>query len=258
MPELPDLQVFSKNLTKMLKGKTVKEVAVYESKKLHISEKELKKALEGKTLKKVYRTGKQLYFDFGKDAILSLHLMLHGKLVYSEEQKPKYTLYALTFENGNTLAITDYQKVANIHLDPESKNVVDALSEELDATLLYKMLQESKAIVKTFLMDQHLIGGIGNAYADEILWEAGIAPKSISNRIPKKQATRLAKAIKRVLHNAEKQIQKEHPDIISGEIRDFMKVHNSKAKTDPDGKKILNEKIGGRTTYYSESQELYT
>jgi len=67
----------------------------------------------------------------------------------------------------------------------------------------------------------------------------------------------LAKAIKEVLENAEQQILKEHPEIINGEIRDFMKVHNKYAKVDGKGNKILQTKIGGRTTYYTEQQKVF-
>ncbi len=119
------------------------------------------------------------------------------------------------------------------------------------------MMHQSRAQIKTLLMDQHVIGGIGNAYADEILYEAGIAPQSIANKIPKEHANKLAKAIKAVLHFAEKQILKERPDIISGEMRDFMKVHNSNAKEDGKGNKIIKGKIGGRITYYTEEQQVF-
>ena len=67
----------------------------------------------------------------------------------------------------------------------------------------------------------------------------------------------LAKAIKEVLENAEQQILKEHPEIINGEIRDFMKVHNKNAKVDGKGHEILQTKISGRTTYYTEQQKVF-
>ena len=256
MPELPDLQAFSKNLTKMLKGKVLEKAAIHNKQKNKVSLNDLQ-TLEGKKLVKVYREGKRLFFDFGKDAILSVHLMLHGKLVYSEDENPKYALVSMKFKDGETLSITDFQKMAHIELNPEHANVMDALSPKLTPKLLFGLLQSSKAKIKTLLMDQNVIGGIGNAYADEILYEAGISPLSISNKIPEKKVQHLAKAIKEVLENAEQQILKEHPAIINGEIRDFMKVHNKYAKVDGKGNKILQTKIGGRTTYYTEQQKVF-
>ncbi|WP_433903225.1 Fpg/Nei family DNA glycosylase [Sphingobacterium puteale] len=256
MPELPDLQAFSSNLTKMLKGKTIENATIHNKQKIKVSENSLQ-GLIGKKLIKVYREGKRLYFDFGQEAVLSLHLMLHGKLVYSEDENPKYTLVAMKFEGGKTLAITDFQKMANIELNPGPSEGIDALSPKLTAKVLSELLKSSKAKIKTLLMDQKVIGGIGNAYADEILYEAAISPLSIANKIPDKQVQHLAKAIKYVLESAEKQILQEQPDIINGEVRDFMKVHIKNAYTDKKGNEILQTKIGGRTTYYTEQQEVF-
>ncbi|WP_293942696.1 MULTISPECIES: DNA-formamidopyrimidine glycosylase family protein [unclassified Sphingobacterium] len=257
MPELPDLAVFSKNLTKMIQRKVLKSAVIHQKQKIKVSEKDLQ-ALEGKRLDKVYREGKRLFFDFGKDALLALHLMLHGKLVYSDDPKPKYTLLSLTFQDGKTLSVTDFQQLANVELNPPQADAVDALSTKLSPQFLEDLLQSSRSKIKTLLMDQKHIAGIGNAYADEILYEANISPLSVANKIPEKEIKKLAKAIKEVLEQAEKHILKTHPDIISGEVRDFMKVHNSKAVTDAKGNKILQTKIGGRSTYYTEQQHTFS
>ncbi|MDR3007442.1 MAG: hypothetical protein LBV59_05875 [Sphingobacterium sp.] len=103
MPELPDLQVFSKNLTKMLKGKVLESTVIHNKQKIKVSE-QGHQSLVGKKLVKVYREGKRLLFDFGKDAVLSQHLMLHGKLVYSEDENPKYALVSLKFKGTQTLS----------------------------------------------------------------------------------------------------------------------------------------------------------
>ncbi|RKE52408.1 Fpg/Nei family DNA glycosylase [Sphingobacterium detergens] len=256
MPELPDLEVFSKNLTKMIKGKTLKSVVIHNKQKIKVNEKDLQQFV-GNKLIKVYREGKRLFFDFGKDAVLAVHLMLHGNLVYSEEENPKYALVSLQFKEGQTLSVTDFQKAANIELNPAPAESIDALSPELTDKALTELLQSSKAKIKTVLMDQKIIGGIGNAYADEILYAAGISPLSIANKIPEKQVQHLSKAITAVLKNAQQQILKEHPNIISGEIRDFMKVHHKKAKTDEHGHDILQTKIAGRTSYYTEDQKVF-
>jgi formamidopyrimidine-DNA glycosylase len=106
-------------------------------------------------------------------------------------------------------------------------------------------------------MDQNKIRGIGNAYADEILWDANISPFSVCNKIPTKKVAALLQSIKRVLRQAEKQILKSHPDLISGEVRDFLVIHNAKKKESPSGSPILVKKVGARKTYYTEEQHLY-
>lgn len=80
MPELPDLQAFSHNLTKLFAKKTLKSIDVPVAKKLDVPVKELKDALEGQALTTIKRVGKELHFEFKNGNILGLHLMLHGQL----------------------------------------------------------------------------------------------------------------------------------------------------------------------------------
>jgi formamidopyrimidine-DNA glycosylase len=258
MPELPDLQVFSRNLTKLLKGKTVKDVVVPNSKKLNVPVKTLQKSLEGQELQKIERVGKELHFEFGNGEVLGLHLMLRGQLHIFEKKNPhKHTIISLLFDDDTGLAMTDGFGAATPTLNPEERDAIDALSPDMNAAFLEEQLSGTKSAVKNVLLDQQIIRGIGNAYADEILWEARISPFSAANKIPKPKVKALAKAVKTVLQKAEKQILKEHPDIISGEIRDFMAVHNPKRKQSPTGSEIQHKAVGGRKTYYTEEQELY-
>jgi formamidopyrimidine-DNA glycosylase len=255
MPELPDLQAFSYNLNKKLGGKTVKEVIIVNAKKLNVTHKELKDTLEGQKLDKVYREGKELYFKFGNGDILALHLMLHGKLfLFEGKSENKYPIIELHFSDGTGLVLTDFQSIANPTLNPEEKEAPDAM--EADSNFLKTRLAKTKTNIKTVLLDQKIIRGIGNAYADEILWDAGISPFSASNKIPADKLKDLAKSIENVLKNAEKSILKSNPDIISGEIRDFMLIHNSKKTHSPKGAEI-RIKEGTRKTYYTDEQELF-
>lgn len=258
MPELPDLEVFSHNLNKKLAKKKLKEVTVVNKSKLKVPATQLKESLEGAVLKKVYREGKGLHFAFENDNVLGLHLMLHGKLnLFEKKNDQKNTIIELLFDDDTGLTLSDYQGAATPTLNPETKSAPDALSKEIDFDFLKEKLAKKRTNIKTFLLDQKNIRGIGNAYADEILWEAGISPLSVCNKIPDAKIKELAKAIKSVLEDAEKQIRKKDPNIISGEIRDFLKIHNSKRKESPTGGKILNTTINSRITYYTEEQELF-
>ncbi|HLA54416.1 MAG TPA: DNA-formamidopyrimidine glycosylase family protein [Flavitalea sp.] len=257
MPELPDLQVFSHNINKLFAGERVSKL-VLKSGKSGLSTESLNKKIKGAKLAKCYREGKQLFFRFDNDAVLGLHLMLHGALQkFDGANDNKHTILEMHFENGQGLALTDWQKSAKPTLDPPDPEAPDALAKTVNAKFLKDMLQR-KAAVKTVLMDQKLIRGIGNAYADEILWKAGISPFSISDKIPAARITALARAIRSVLQDAEKKILKAHPDLISGEIRDFMSVHNSRKEESPKGEKILTATVGGRKTYYTDGQEEYS
>jgi formamidopyrimidine-DNA glycosylase len=257
MPELPDLQVFSRNLTKAFVGKKLKKVTIRNSKKLKVSQKEIQQALEGEKLMKVERVGKELYFHFKNKNVLALHLMLRGNLyAFEGKNDQKFTILELLFDDESGLALTDYQGQATPTLNPEERDTPDALSDDVDYVFLKEQLQ-TRGKVKNVLLDQKVLRGIGNAYADEILWEAGISPFSVGNKIPDNKIKALVKAIKKVLKDAEKSILKKHPDIITGEVRDFLKIHNHKKKESPGGSSILVDAKGGRKTYYTNEQELF-
>jgi formamidopyrimidine-DNA glycosylase len=258
MPELPDLQVFSSNLDKKLSGKAVKEVKVVNEQNLKASVADLKKSIEGQAIKKIYREGKELHIAFRNGEVLGLHLMLRGRLhLFEEKNKEKNTIIELLFDDDTGLAMTDYQGKATPTLNPEVRDSPDALSKEVNLSFLKKTLAKSRKGVKAFLLDQNIIRGIGNAYADEILYEAGISPFSVGNKIPEEKLKDLAEAIKNVLQDAEKEIKKADPEIISGELRDFLKVHTHKKTKTPTGGTIKVDESGSRKTYYSDEQELY-
>jgi formamidopyrimidine-DNA glycosylase len=254
MPELPDLQVFSRNLTKALKGKKIDNIICH-SKKLNVSVKDLKDALEGAELAKVERVGKELHFLFDNEHVLGLHLMLHGQLKLSKEEENKSLIIALKFQDGQVLSLTDFQAAATPTLDPKENSTPDAL--DLTEDYLQEKLGKTKTPVKTALMDQKVVRGIGNAYADEILWDARLSPFSASNKIPDDKVKMLIASVKKVLEDAEKQILKDHPDIITGEYRDFMEVHNARKKKTSTGADILQKPIASRKTYYTAEQEEY-
>ena len=256
MPELPDLQVFARNLDQKLSGKTLKEVVVHKAPKLNVTHKELQDTLQGQKLSAVYRDGKELYFKFGRGDVFALHLMLHGKLfLFEGKNQNKYSIIELLFTDDTGLVLTDFQGIANPTLNPEDKESPDA--NEADLQYLKAKLGKTKTNVKTVLLDQKIIRGIGNAYADEILWDARISPFSASNKLPDDKIKDLLKSIKSVLKHAEEQIIKSNPDIIAGEIRDFLNIHTTKKKQSPTGADILI-KEAGRKTYYTEEQELYS
>jgi len=258
MPELPDLNVFSKNLGKSLTGKKIEKIVIVNKSKLKIPVSKLKKEIEGAKLKRIYREGKELHFELNNGNILGMHLMLKGNLYLIEERNDKKsTIVEVHFNNNKILVLTDYQGAANITLNPVVKDSPDALSGDVDYKFLKQRLATKRTNIKTFLLDQNNIRGIGNAYADEILWKSNIHPESVCNKIPADKIKSLARYIKSVLKEAEKQILKINPYIISGEERSFLKIHNSKKKESPTGGKIQHKMVNSRITYFTKEQKLY-
>jgi formamidopyrimidine-DNA glycosylase len=254
MPELPDLEVFSGNLLKELKGLSLEKIIIKPAAKTSIGKNKFQ-ILQGQKIKNIFREGKELRFAFTKD-MLGLHLMLHGKLYWQEKVPEKHTLLTMAFSNGITLGMSDFQSQARISLNPEIPEVPDALDKSVNLSFWKNALQ-TKAIIKNVLLDQHVVRGIGNAYADEILWAAKISPFSISNHITAPAIRQLNTAVKKVLKNGIKNVRKTAPGIIGGEVRGFLLIHNAKNTESPGGKKITHKVAGGRKTYFTGEQELF-
>jgi formamidopyrimidine-DNA glycosylase len=256
MPEIPDLNIFSRNLARQLTGKKLDQISVIVPRKLKVPELVLKEALEGQQLAAVTREGKELHFAFGNGHVLGLHLMLHGTMYwYRGKNEHRFTIAELLFDDGTGLAITDWQKAVILTLDPKPSKVPDAMRIQEDE--LAAALKGSSHAIKTALTDGKIVRGIGNAYVDEILYAAKLSPFSKANKIPENKVEILTKAIRTVLTDAESHISKLFPDTITEKERDFLQVHLPKHKVTPAGEMILKAEIDSRRTYYTDSQELF-
>jgi len=254
MAELPDLTVFANILNRKYKGQVLDYLEVFVAKKLNVSAEKLKAALQGHTLDSVMRVGKTLQFHFSDNQVLGLHLMLRGELVsLAKDEAPRFQILAFHFKNGEGFAVIDMQRQATPTLQPTPVAVPDAL--DLDKKYFEDLLRKRRTIIKTLLMDQKAMRGIGNSYADEILYHAGVSPFSIANAIPAKEVAMLFKSIQTVLNKAIKYIGEANGDELRGELKDFMEIHDPRRKTTVKGELIKTDKIGGRTTYYTEAQQ---
>src|SRR6185369_5378622 len=168
MPELPDLTVYSANLASKLNGKKIKSVESFLSdKRLNVSRDDLQKALAGASLKDVQRYGKEIFFHLSNNNSLLLHLMLGGGFAITETPDAlKFKALTIAFEDGPTLVVTDPKVMVTAKLNPPESKVPDALDIDVDY-LRTKIAKKSKMLAKAFLIDQSIMRGIGNAYADE-------------------------------------------------------------------------------------------
>lgn len=252
MPELPDLAVFAENLDRMVTGKKIVAVAPQ-------GLRELTGALLDTRIERVERWGKEVRFHTGNGTDIFVHLMLTGGFLVAPVGKPVSSpVLTITFEDGKLLAVTDPKGWAKVALGPREEG---APPDALDVTAGYlrrTFSKKPKMLAKAFLIDQRLLRGIGNAYADEILWEARISPKSAVGKIPPDAVEALASAMPVVLNNATDYLRKHHPGIISGEIRDFLAVHHPTRKVSPTGHRIIVEQISSKKTYHTDEQKLYS
>ena len=255
MPELPDIAVFSKNLDKYFAGEKLTKIKVVNGKKLADTQQKLSKNLEGKTLKKIYRSGKEMRFEFSDGTILGLHLMLTGDIfIFKNKNDHHSTIVEMIFEGDHALALTDRMRNAYIVLDPVDKKGRDAY--ELDFAYLKEAFHR-KTNIKNILLDQDTIRGIGNGYSDEILWETRISPYSVASAIPDEKIKELVRVIPKLLKEATDKIDKAYPNRINDEVKEFHKIHSKTKTVSPTGKEIMIDTKGLRKTYYTDEQILY-
>ncbi len=258
MPELPDLAVFAENLQACLQGRKVLSVECEGAIRLNTSPERLRDSLCDTSIASVRRDGKEIALTFSNQTTLFVHLMLKGKFFITSDPST-VSSRALTLGLGDdSLVVSDPDPKAHValKLNPPPSSVPDAL--EVDGAYLRRKISERPRLrVKAFLIDQTILRGIGNAYADEILWQARVAPQSAVGKIPDRVIEELLVSIRSVLTDAIVEIKKRRPNTIAGEVRDFLRVHNPNRSESPTGHRIRRENVASRMTYFTEEQVLY-
>jgi formamidopyrimidine-DNA glycosylase len=260
MPELPDLEIFKTNIFNRLTSKQLVGFDIFNSKKVHTSQITPLEELYNQVLIGINRVGKELFFDFGEHKLISVHLMLSGEMSIinkTDMEAIKYKIFSLNFEK-ESLVFSDKGGLCTIKYMP----IVDKTPDAFDKTFTLEYFldiahKKPRMNVKAFLIDQCIVKGIGNAYADEIFWAAHISPHSLIGKIPDDILSVLYTTINSVLRDAIESIKSISPDIISGEERSFLKVHIKDKKETITGYSIIVEKIASKTTYFTEEQILY-
>lgn len=260
MPELPDLEVFRENLFQKLQKQKLTGINVFSPQKVQALESTLQKELAGRSLREIRRVGKELLFDFGDERVVASHLMLNGEMSLVPQpqvEAVRFKIFAMHFQE-QSLVFSDRGFLCTIKYMPAGNTVPDAFDEAFTlAYFLRKAHAKARMNIKAFLIDQSIIKGIGNAYADEILWAARISPHSLTGKVPDEALTVLYRSIDSVLREAIASIKRISPDRISGEERSFLRVHNKNLVKTQTGYPVKVEKVASKITYYTDEQMLY-
>ena len=209
MPELPEVEVTRRGIEPYVVGRTIASVTVREP-RLRWRVPAAVHALAGREVRAVKRRGKYLLLDCG-DGHLILHLGMSGslRLVASGTQPDKHDHFDLVV-GEKVLRLRDPRRFGAVLwtvLPPEEHPLirhlgVEPLSRALDGRSLHALTRASRVRIKPFLMDSHRIVGVGNIYAAESLFLAGIAPRKRAGRLSEQSCVRLSAAIKRTLRAA--------------------------------------------------------
>lgn len=261
MPELPDLHLYAINLARQLPKEAISGLRPGPRKRLNLPEGIFCQRILGRSIQRIDRHGKELFFHLDDGGYFGVHLMLNGKFYIEPKERAAALpglVAAIGFEGGQALCIADGQGLCRVNWEPPKPTVPDAMSEEFTQEYFRDRARRAATRnIKEFLTDQKVVRGIGNAYVDEILWQAGVHPESVVGAIPQEAWAGLHSAIGQVFRWAIEEIGRINPDIIRGEERSFLKVHNPRAKTAPDGFAIERKQIAGKGTYFTQGQTLH-
>src|SRR5437763_4702599 len=209
MPELPEVEVTRLGLVPQLTGRVISGVSVRE-RRLRWPISQAVHGLSGRTVRAVLRRGKYLLVDCG-DGHLILHLGMSGSLRVLPPGTPaqKHDHFDLVL-GDRVLRLRDPRRFGAVLWTSEALDShpllaglgVEPLSRALDPARLYALTRKHRAPIKQFLMDGRRIVGVGNIYASESLFRAGIDPRLPANRLTPAQCARLARAIKATLRAA--------------------------------------------------------
>ena len=211
MPELPEVEVLVRHLDPVLRNKTIHAVRVRRAKVIApTSVRALTRALRGAKFAGVSRRGKYLVFDLrtarpARPLMLLGHLGMTGRMYLLPVKSPLPKHAAVILNVGRTnFVFEDTRYFGRLTLDPGAVGRLgpEPLSAQFTVRGFVRALDRSRQPIKVKLLDQSLVAGIGNIYASEALFRAGIAPTLPARELTPAQAARLWRAIRRVLREA--------------------------------------------------------
>jgi len=204
MPELPEVETVKEDILPFVKGRVIKEIDVISLKNIlkGTSPSQLKKELEGEKIISVERRAKYLIFKLASGRCFTIHLGMTGRVLFAPDDYVKAVFY---LSGGRVLYFSDARRFGKIRFYqeyPDLKLGPEPLGREFTAASFKEMLKKKKTAIKIALLDQKFISGLGNIYAIESLFRAGIHPRRPANKLNDAEVKKLYHQIKKVLAEA--------------------------------------------------------
>lgn len=264
MPELPEVETYRRYFEETALGQTVVDLKAEDPRRQLTTDYDtLLQALRGTQFVETHRIGKHFLITLSTGKVLVLHFGMTGDLAYyrDEEDTPRFARIVFYFQNGFRLAFIDSRKFGRVGLASSVADYQQAKAlgpDALDITLpqLQASLEKRKAPIKTLLLDQKILAGIGNWIADEVLFQAKINPARLAQSLSAEEYEHLHAAIKLVLTTAI-----EHEAIYQTFPKSFL-IHargwDEVVETTTAERRVCPRhhtpleimKVGGRTTYF--------
>ncbi len=276
MPELPEVEVVRRDLDREVAGKRIKTVETNGARSVrrHKNRAEFASKLEGKRVTGVARRGKYLLVRLDGGDVLVIHLGMSGQLLRAKSAKepmPKHTHVVITFTQGGQLRFVDPRTFGEMFVTSydDLEHQVDELAhlglDPLEQTMSWERFGELIASrstkLKTALMDQTFLAGIGNIYSDEILFEAGLRWDRLTDSLSPEEVRRLYRAMMEILQDAVKYrgsslADQQYVDVF-GKPGEYQLHHNVYAREGQACRRcrrpVVRQRVGGRSTFFCDT-----
>ena len=265
MPELPEVETVRRGLALYLPGLRIVSAVVRERRLRYAVTPGLSNKIKGQRVKQLDRRAKYLLMKL-EHGCLIYHLGMSGslRLVSAQQAADAHEHLDICFSNQQVLRFRDPRKFGMVLWTADNplkhKRLralgVEPLGDEFDGEYLYRASRPRTVAIKNFLMDSHVVVGVGNIYASEALFEAGIRPTRSAGRVSKARYQRLAAAVRTVLSKALAQGGTTLQDFVSeqgqpGYFQQSLKVYQRDGKAClVCGSIIRRHKIGQRSSFY--------
>jgi formamidopyrimidine-DNA glycosylase len=281
MPELPEVQTIIDDLNKKIKGDSITGFWSDWKKTVRMPIEKFEREIKNKKILSASRIGKNIFINLSGGKTIYIHLKMTGHLLvkfpisnfqfpkdkknYFDDKVNQYIHHIFHLKSGRTLEFSDLRKFGKIVLADtdkirEVKEIkslgVDAMSQEFTFDKLEKILNKKSTKMKILLMDQSKIAGIGNIYASEILYEAGILPERPAEKVSQEERKKLFHAIKKTLGKAIKLRGTSDSDYrdtagAPGRFQEVLKVYRRAGKKCAKcGTIVQRIKLGQRGTFF--------
>jgi len=264
MPELPEVQTVVNSLVPVVTGATIRRVRLLRSDILTPAKHDLIASLTGQTIQRVFRRAKRIVFALGDRNQFYIHLGMSGRIRIESPAAPLVKHTHLTFDVRRArepvvqIRFIDPRRFGGVWWLGKTHDDPSLGPEPLDLkpSQLATQLRGTRRFIKSTLLDQRVIAGLGNIYVDEALHEAGIHPLTRTDELKPAQVKHLCRAIKKVLRRAIKHRGSTLRDYVdaNGTPGDFQKIHRVYDRKDQPclccGELIRRIVIGGRSTHF--------
>src|SRR5215211_8386404 len=201
MPELPEVETIRRHLAPQVEGRVLARLEVLDERWCRpLTGEEIAAACDGRRVERLGRRGKYLIWELEDDVHLMLHLRMTGTLLLDPPAPPPHARVRFALDDGRELIFDDPRRfgTGELALGGEARDAffaarlgVEPFGADFTSAHLYALTRVSRAPIKAFLLDQRKVAGVGNIYADEALFRAGVHPLRPANRLTRKQVAAL-------------------------------------------------------------------